>query len=247
MTCETGTSGSVPAATTRERRSRSVMIPSPSSPSVDDHARRAEVGHHACGLADRGVRACRARAAGGSARRPVAARGSTPARTRSSLVDASSSERVTYAGPPAAPAAAAPPPRGCGSRASPRPRPPRSPSAGPRASRRARTARPEPSRSSTRPSWTISTAPVRTTQTCSTGPAPCWKIAVPAGWNSTSAASATRATSAGSSESNGGWGARKSATSCKPVEIYQFLDTVRWREDTREQLDPALSEGGRNG
>ena len=63
---------------------------------------------------------------------------------------------------------------------------------------------PTPSRSSVRPSRTSSTAPLRTTRRWLTGSAPCEKIVVPAGWCSSSAAAATRATSSSPSASNGG-------------------------------------------
>ena len=63
---------------------------------------------------------------------------------------------------------------------------------------------PTPSRSSVRPSRTSSTAPLRTTRRWLTGSAPCEKIVVPAGWFSSSAAAATRATSSSPSASNGG-------------------------------------------
>ena len=59
-----------------------------------------------------------------------------------------------------------------GSRACPRPRAPRSRRAGPTASTRGRTAHLPRGRSSTRPSWMISTAPVRTTRRCCSGASP---------------------------------------------------------------------------
>ena len=66
-----------------------------------------------------------------------------------------------------------------------------------------------------RPSWMTSTAPLRTIQTDSTGPAPCEKIVFPRGMElaSRSRRRASRASSSGPTASNGGWEPRKPATS----------------------------------
>ena len=58
-----------------------------------------------------------------------------------------------------------------------------------------------------------STEPLRTTQTDSTGPAPCAKIALPRGVTSASVTAAIRASSSASTASNGGWDPRKPAMS----------------------------------
>ena len=193
--------------------------PQPVVAEVDDHGRRPLVGHQPRGLADRRVRRAqherRAHQLGDRALRRVHRRlGALVARER-----LEQRARHVPQARPAAPAAAAPPPRGCGSRASPRPRPPRSRSAGPRASRRARTAR--QARAGRARGRRGRSRPRRSAPPRRARPArrPAGRSRVPAGWNSTSAASATRATSAGSSESNGGWGARKSATSCNGRDI----------------------------
>ena len=143
MTADTGASGSTPAATTRERRSRSVTIPSVESPASTTALVAPSSDHHARGLADRRVgRAEHQRGPDEVGDRPL--RGVD--RRLAVLVARELEQRARHVAQARGAREQRPrrPRRGCGSRASPRTRSPRSRSAGPTASSRARTARPDP-------------------------------------------------------------------------------------------------------
>ena len=246
MTCETGASGSMPAATTRVRRSRSVMIPSVASPaSTTTHVAPRSAITRAASRIEVSGRAEHERPADELGDRPLRGvdRGLLAVVAAEGL-----QQRARHVAQARRPRQQRPrrPPRGCGSRASPRPRSPRSRSAGPRASRRARTARPaRPGRARGRRgrSRPRRSAPPRRARPARrpAGRSPC----PPGGTRPRPPRPRARRPRARASRTAGG--ARGSRRRPATGEIYQFLDTVRWREDTRGQLDPALSEGGRNG
>ena len=93
MTSETGRSRSVPAATTRERRSRSVMIPSVSPASTTTHvAPRSDITRAASRIEVSGEQSTSGRRISSVTGRCA---GLTDGSSRSSSPSVSSSERVT--------------------------------------------------------------------------------------------------------------------------------------------------------
>jgi hypothetical protein len=211
MTAETGVSGLRPAATTRERKSRSVTMPSRSAvrtstalaPSAVIRCAAARIGSpaaHSSGgvrISVATVRCARSAGPASGAGRPGsetidrATNWSTSGRASSGRTTSSGMRRHTVSS-----AARASKPVGS----------PEIIEACPNSS-------PGPSRSRTRPSWRTSTEPVRTIHRYSTGPAPSEKIVFPRGTTSVSVTAATWARSSAPIASNGGREPRKSAIS----------------------------------
>ena len=249
ITCAIGPPRSAPAATTRVRRSRSVMIPSVPSPTSTTTRRRAAVGHHAApprGSSCRGAHSTSGRRISSVDRPLRRVDGAAPSR---SPVAERLEQRARDVAQPGGP----------------REQRSRHLGADPVAERvlgrdrreagrqarqhraRGRTARPVPSRSSTRPSWTISTAP-RAHDPHVLDRARALLEDLRARRVELDLRRVRHALEVGGLERVEGRMRREEVGDVlQRRRDISLLDSARRREDTREQLESGSLEGGRRG